>query len=306
MSHRTAAQATSARGLWQILLAAILWGTVGITTQAIYDLGPTNAFSIGFFRLGIGSVILLLVCWRLLGRRIIKIKRRDALIMVMMGGMLAAYQACYFTAIAYSGVAIAALVTICTTPVIVALISITLTRERITLTIGIALICALAGTILLVISRSGSSILNASTIGVLFALGSACGYSGLILGGQRLTHHYHPLHINAVTFGTGALILLVLALPTGFVAAYPSQGWLLLLYLGSVPTALSYALFLVGMRTTSATVTSIVTLAEPLTSALLAWLIFGEQLGPTGLLGGLLLVAAILLLMRKPQTITTV
>jgi DME family drug/metabolite transporter len=301
MSDHTVTQHNSNRGVWQILLAAIFWGTVGITTQALYNLSSTNPLSIGFFRLGIGALILLAVCWRLLGRRIVKIKPRDALLMFLMGLMLAAYQACYFTAITYSGVAVASLVTICTTPVIVALVSITLARERITRTVGVALISALCGTVLLVFARSGAGILHASIIGILFALAAACGYASQILGGRLLTHHYHPLHINAVTFATGTVTLLILALSTRFVLSYPLQGWLLLLYLGSVPTAISYALFLIGMRTTSATITSIVTLVEPLTASLLAWLLFGEQLGPLGLLGGLLLVGAILLLMRKPR-----
>ena len=40
-------------------------------------------------------------------------------------------------------------------------------------------------------------------------------------------------------------------------------GGLLLLYLGCIPTALAYVLFQAGMRSTPATLTSILTLAEP-------------------------------------------
>ncbi|MBC8076377.1 MAG: EamA family transporter, partial [Chloroflexales bacterium] len=76
-------------------------------------------------------------------------------------------------------------------------------------------------------------------------------------------------------------------------------GWMMLVYLGLVPTALAYVLFLRGMRTTSATVASIVTLLEPLTSTALAWLIFGERFGPLGFVGAALLLGAIGLLMRR-------
>ena len=88
------------------------------------------------------------------------------------------------------------------------------------------------------------------------------------------------------------------ALATGFVISYPAGGWALLLYLGLVPTALAYVLFLSGIRQITATVASIVTLVEPLTSTMLAWLLFGEQLGPLGVFGAALLLGAIGLLYR--------
>lgn len=282
-----------------ILGAAISWGTVGITTQALYSLSSTNALSIGFFRLAIAALILLVACWWLLGRCIVRIRRGDALVMLLIGVLLALYQACYFAAISYCGVAVAALITLCTAPVIVTLASLTITRERVTATIAIALVCALGGTGLLVAARSTSGAINASLIGILLALAAACGYAGVILGGRRLARQYHPLHINAVAFAAGAVVLLCLALPTRLVISYHAQGWLLLLYLGSIPTALAYGLFMVGIRSTSATITSIVTLLEPLMSALLAWLFFGERLGAIGLLGAFLLLSAILLLAVK-------
>jgi len=85
------------------------------------------------------------------------------------------------------------------------------------------------------------------------------------------------------------------------VVSYPTAGWLLLLHLGLLPTALAYVLFLFAMRHTSATVASIVTLLEPLTSTVLAWALFGEQLGPLGLPGALLLLGAIGLLYRARE-----
>ncbi len=74
------------------------------------------------------------------------------------------------------------------------------------------------------------------------------------------------------------------------------MGWALLLYLGLVPSALVYGLFLTGMRSTPATVASVLTLVEPLTATILAVVFFGERLGTLGLLGGTLLLGAILVL----------
>jgi DME family drug/metabolite transporter len=141
-----------------------------------------------------------------------------------------------------------------------------------------------------------------AVLGVLLALGSAFGYAVIALCSRALAGRYHPLQSLTIGFGTGAVILLPFALFNGLVVSYPASGWSILLYLGLVPTVLAYVLFLSGMRHTTATLASITTLLEPLTSTLLAWLFFKEQLGFFGLLGGMLLVGAILLLFRNDSS----
>ena len=50
------------RGLVLILIAALLWGTVGVATKMIYTLVATTALSIGFLRLAIATPVLLVAC----------------------------------------------------------------------------------------------------------------------------------------------------------------------------------------------------------------------------------------------------
>ena len=54
------------------------------------------------------------------------------------------------------------------------------------------------------------------------------------------------------------------------------------------------------MRSLSATVVSIVTLFEPLIAAVLAWILFREELGPLGLLGAALLLGTMALILLVP------
>jgi drug/metabolite transporter, DME family len=109
------------------------------------------------------------------------------------------------------------------------------------------------------------------------------------------------LQISSVAFGTGTFLLLLCALPTRLVLVYPPAGWLIFLYLGVIPTALGYGLFQVGIRSISGTLASIVTMCEPLTAAVLAWLLFHEALGPSGLLGACLLLSAMLIIILVPK-----
>ena len=287
---------TSRRGAWLILLAATLWGTVGVTTQALYHLTATNALSIGFFRLALATPALALGCFALIGRRMFRVARRDLAVIALLGLMLALYQVCFFGAIALVEVAIATLVTLCTAPVLVALISAFLTGERPSRIVTVALSLAIAGVALVVGFQPDARQQAANPIGIALALGSALGYALVALSSRAVAGRYHPLQINTIAFAAGALALLPAALLTGFVVTYPPMGWALLLYLGLIPSALAYGLFLTGMRSTPATVASVLTLVEPLTATILAVVLFGERLGALGLLGGALLLGAILVL----------
>ncbi|HTK06432.1 MAG TPA: EamA family transporter [Ktedonobacteraceae bacterium] len=289
------------RDFWLIVTASILWGTVGVANEAIYTHTATNALSLAFFRLGIATPLFLFASLRLVGRRFLHIKLRDLGVMLLMGIMQALYQASYNAAIAYAGVTISTLLALCVAPIIVVLCSTFLIREKLTLSTLLALVCAIGGTVLIVAARSHAEQTGISMAGIWFALLAAAGYAAFILLGRCFTTSYHAVQINFVAFGMGAMLLLLLSIttPVRLVIAYPVRDWFLLLYLGCVPTALAYGLFQAGMRSISATAASIITLCELLTAASLAWLLFHEELGPTGIIGALLLIGSLLLLVYR-------
>lgn len=286
--------------LWLIMLAALLWGTTGVTTRTLYHISAATPISVSFFRLALATPLLAVACWFVLGRRSWRIARRDLIRMAMLGVMLAMYQVCFFAALTQVGVAVATLLTLSLAPILVALLAPLLAHERLTRPLVLALALALVGIgcIVGVPGPTGSG--GHVVVGALLASGSALGYALVTLISRSLTQ-YHPLQTTTVGFATGTVVLVPLALATGFVASYPPQGWLLLVYLGSIPTAFAYSLFLAGMARTPATVASITTLLEPLTATILAALLFGERLTPLGIGGaGLLLCAVVFLACLRP------
>lgn len=284
----------------QVFVAAALWGTFGVSVRLLDGLAPTNALSIGFFRLAFSAPALGLAGALALGRDAWRVERRDLPLMALVGAMMALYQVCYVSAVQHAGVTIAVLVTLCTAPAIVAVLSGVFLKERLTPVVGGALVAALVGTALLVNPQGGAVEPGRALVGAAFALGSATAYAVVTLLGRAFAARYHPLQPLVVGFPLGALMLLAFALPSGLALSYPLPAWGILLWLGLGPTALAYVLFFNGMKRTPATAASVIALAEPLTATTLAAVLFGERLGATGGIGAALLVAGVLALLVKP------
>ena len=90
-------------------------------------------------------------------------------------------------------------------------------------------------------------------------------------------------------------------------AFYPStgialEGWAGILYLGVVCTALALFVYLVGLKRVGATTSSILLTAEVLFAIILSILFLSEQITAPLLLGGLLVLLAIILVSWNRET----
>ncbi|MEP7357604.1 MAG: EamA family transporter, partial [Anaerolineales bacterium] len=275
------------------------WGSIGVVVDLLYRLAPASPLSVGFWRVAIAAPALLVISRVYAGPAIWRIQRRDWPALALMGAAFAAYQVCYFAAIAYIGVAAAVLLNICSAPIIVAVLSSLWLRERPTPAIVAVLVAALIGAGLLAGGSPQAATPAALVAGSLLALGAGLAYSLVALTGRVLAPRYHPAQPTALAFTLSALLLFPFAAAGGLNWHYSAAGWALVLYLGLVPTALGYALYLRGLRTTTATVSAIIALVEPLVSTAVAVSLLGERLSATALLGGLLLLGSVTYLYRS-------
>jgi len=303
-SAREAAPSRVARrNALSVTAAGALWGTAGVAGLALGERTGLDPLAVGWYRLAVAALVLL-------GARALRrgprpeVARRDLPRVAGVGVLLAWYQVTFFAAVDRAGVALATLVTLGLAPVLVAVATAAAGRERPRAAVLAALVAAIAGLALLVGVPSGGD--PADRIpGALLALGSAAGYAGVTLLSRGLAGRVAPGDLTVAGFAVATVALLPLAAASGLSLAAPGAappaGTLgLLLYLGAVPTALAYALFFSGLRTTGATAAAVITLVEPLTAAVLAAVLVGERLGPAGLAGGALLLAAVVTLALAP------
>jgi DME family drug/metabolite transporter len=285
-------------GILLVALAAISWGTTGATmTLAAGDAGA-GPLLVGWARLAVAAPCLLAAAL-FRARPLVTTARGDTLALVAAGTAMAAYQVCYFTAVTLTGVAVAALLAICSAPLMIALLAALVLGERLTPAVRISLGMAVVGTALLVIGPRGpGEIAGRSGLGALLALGAGLSYAVYAVGTKRLLARAAPLPLAAATFTLAALLITPVLLIEPAVRRPLAEAWPLLVYLGVIPTALAYIFFTVGLRRVPATTAGVVSLLEPLTATTLGVMVFGESLGALGMAGAALLLAALLLIAR--------
>lgn len=280
-------------GQWYVLLAAVLWGTTGTAQALAQALAPAGAppLAVGAARLAIGGGVLLLWAWgrgRLADGR--AWHKRPLLLSAL---AVAAYQPFFFGGVARTGVAVGTMVAIGSAPVIAGLWQWAVWGVRPSARWLAATVCAVAGCGLLALS-GGEVAVDAG--GMLLALGAGGSYALFALMTKELLRDHAPETVTAVVFSLGALLLLPLlffvdiswlARPSGLTAA---------LWLGVIATALAYLLYTRGLAHTPVATAVTLSLAEPLTAALLGIFLLGESVTGLTLAGMVLIFSGLVLL----------
>ena len=295
-------------GLVLIGLAAISWGTTGATMATLAAGDAPGPLFVGWARLAIAAPCLILAAV-VAARRPrpaqpwTPLAARDVTTFALLGLAMAVYQVCYFRAVTLSGVAVTALLAICTAPLMIALLASLLLGERLAPLVKVSLGLAVTGTALLVVGpRPLGALSGRFGAGALLALGAGLSYAVYAVAAKRVLSRAAPVSVAAITFGLAALFLTPALVSERISGAEVARAAPLLLYLGIGPTAIAYVLFTIGLARVPATAAGIVTLLEPLTATALGVVVFGESLGGAGAVGSVLLVAALVLLARRGET----
>jgi drug/metabolite transporter (DMT)-like permease len=172
-------------------------------------------------------------------------------------------------------------------------------RERVTRRRLAALASATAG-VALVLAGGGAG--RVDVVGVALALAAALSYAGYILAADRVTPGADPLAMaGAVTTGA-AVAFAGAALVSGRLTLdFSAAGWGWVGAIALVSTVVAVAAFLAGLARVGPGRAAILSTIEPPFTVLLAFLVFGESLRPVQLVGGALVLAAVLVLQVRSR-----
>jgi drug/metabolite transporter (DMT)-like permease len=282
-----------------VIAAAVMWASSGTASKALFMSG-IKPFQLVQIRITLSSLFLVLVMG-LFVRRLLKIRLVDIVYFFFLGGvLLVLVQATYLFTISKMPVAAAILLQY-TSPLIVAFYSICFWEERLTSAKVVAGALSLLGCYL-VVGGYSLELLKMNRVGILVGLASAVLFASYSLFGERGMHRHQPWTVVFYAFLFAAVTLNILQDPFHFMkSGYSQTQWGYMLYIALVGTLLPFGLFFEGVnriRSTRATITST---AEPISAALIAYLFLGEALEPLQILGGALVITAIVLLQLQQE-----
>ncbi|GAA0508455.1 permease [Saccharopolyspora subtropica] len=278
----TASRATRgfASGPLLVLLAATLWGTTG--TAASFAPQGASPLSIGAATMGFGGLLLLAVA----GRSALGVLRSGQAGLLVTGALaVAVYPLAFYSSMALAGVAIGTVVTLGSAPVFAAVLERVLDGVRLDGRWAIAATLSVLG-LLLITGGGPAGTGSAVVLGALLGLLGGAAYVVYSWAAARMMRGGHGSRaVMGAMFGCGSLVLLPVLAVTGGALLGSASGLLVAGYLALVPMGLAYVLFGAGLRHTSTSTATTLSLLEPVVAALLSVLVVGERLGAASWLG---------------------
>ena len=280
-----------------VLLAAAAWGTSGIFVKLIAAEMEVSALALAFWR-DITTFTVLLTGLGVFRRSWLRVRREDLRWLVGLGASLGIFHVFWNLAVFVNGAAVAT-VQQAAMPAIVAIVAWFLWRESLTWNKIIAILLTFVGTVLV----SGLDVLGQvrlSAGGLFIGLGVPITYASWTLFGKKARETYNPLTTLTYAFGFGALVLLPFQ-------AFTPQPWpvsgLALTWFAAlivVSTILSFASYTFALGRLPASVASILAMSEIAFVAVYAYVLLGERLTPSQVLGaGLVIGGVVLLSLRR-------
>ena len=271
-----------------VLLAAVLWGTTG-TAQSFFE-GTAHPLSIGAFRLAIGGFSLLFF---VLVARKLSVRSIPWPTAVLSAISMALFQPLFFSAVQLTGIAIGTVVAIGSAPVLTGMIEWVALKKKPDRVWGIATLLALVGCVLL-FANKGQQLVD--PMGIAMALGAGFSFAVYALVSKNVLKTMETVSAVAVIFSLSACFLLPFLLFFDLSYAIVPVNSALLVYLGIGATSLSYVLFSYGLKRIPSSSAVTLSLAEPLTAAVLGVLVVGEALSGLSWIGVMLLLCGIIVL----------
>ena len=273
-------------GILLIAVSAASFGTLAIFGRFLYTDG-LDTFTMLFLRFGIAALFMAVI---LVLRREAFPRGKILLQLIGMGALGYVGQSfSYLTAIKYASAGLVALL-LYLYPIFVFVLSMIVLREQVTWVKVSALVLALMGTALTVDPAGGQ------IQGILLAICAALIYSVYIIVGTNVMKHVSAVQSSLVIFASAGAVYGTLMGFNGVHLPASDGGWLGIAGIVSIATVIPVATFLAGLERIGPTNAAMLSTLEPVVTVLLAGWIFDERLKAMVMVGGGLILVAVILL----------
>jgi drug/metabolite transporter (DMT)-like permease len=273
------------------LLSAAGFGAMAIFGKLAYDAG-VEVGDLLLVRFALAAVLLLAVAGATGALR--GLPRRAVVAGLAMGAIGYATQSgLFFAALERMDASLLALI-LYVYPALVLIAAVALGRERATARRVAALLIALAGTALVLAGAASGSL---DALGTAMGFGAALAYTAYILTGDRVGVGVPPVALAAlVCLGATCTFALASVVRGGPGLGFGADGWAWVGAIAAVSTVGAILAFFAGLARVGPSAASILSTLEPVVTVALAAAAFGESLGVVQLVGGALVLGAVVVM----------
>lgn len=295
---------------------ALITAIAAVSTSSVFirfAQADAPSLVIAALRLVCATLLLTPLAWTRYREELKSLTPKELLLGGVSGLFLAVHFATWISSLEYTSVA-SSVVFVSTGPLWVALLSPILLNESLTRAAILGLIIAIMGGTLIGISdacvwNNGfrcpdfSQVLQGRAMwGNFLALVGAWTVSGYLIIGRKLRTKMSLISYIFLVYGMSAVALIVIMLFAGQSPfGYPARtyGWIFLL--AAFPQLIGHSTYNWVLRYIPATLVAIITLVEPIGSAVLAYFVLHEVPTNGVLLGGVLILIGIFLASRQNE-----
>ncbi len=276
-------------GVVAVVLSAVGFGVMPIFARTAYADG-TDVIALLFLRFLFGAVIM---TGLMLAMRGTWPASKSVVVLFLMGGVgYVAQSFSFFTALQHASAGLVALL-LYLYPILVAIVGAVvfgepLGRKR----LGMVLM-AFTGTALTVWGA-----LDGEPIGIVLGALSAVLYCAYILAGSRVLRNENPYACGAVVMISAAGVFGALVGLTGPSFPQTAVGWSSVVAIALVSTVMAMIGFFIGVRALGASDASTLSTLEPVVTIVAAMVFLNESLTMMQLVGGAVILVAVVLLTR--------
>jgi len=270
----------------------IIIGVISISLSAIFvKLAEAESGVIAFYRMLFSVLIMSPLFFLKYKHELKSLNKKDWLFTSVAGVFLAFHFILWFESLNYTSVA-SSTVLVTLQPIFALAGTYLFFKEKISVKAIVATVVAISGSVL--IAWGDFRVSGDAFYGDVLALIACALITGYFLFGQEVRKRLSLITYTMIVYSVSTIVLFlyVLIMDQSF-GPYDSNEWLLFLLLAIVPNLLGHNLFNWAIKYVSTNIISISILFEPIGATLLAFIIFGEYLTYTQVLGGVIVIVGI-------------
>lgn len=273
----------------KIILAMLIWGTVGVFIKNI----ALNSIEIAFYRSIIGAIFIIILSIAQKEKWDKEDLREDLKILIPSGAALGAGWVLLFQGYKNTSISIATL-SYYIAPVFIVILSTIVLKEKITLKKILCIIVAIIGLLLVLdIKRIENIGDNNHLLGISYSVMAAVFYAIVVIL-NKFIRKLSGFKVTIVQLLVSTIILLPLTImnSTRSLISLDALSLGLLLFVGIVHTGIAYLLYFSSVKEIEGQSIAILSYMDPIFALLIAGLFLGEKMSIIQLFGGILILGS--------------